>query len=608
MDKRTVLTITLCILVFFLWTAVVNPILFPRTAPPPQPSTQEQTATQQPPPRPPVEQSARQPATDWPAPPPAPVDETQRPEAKVTTLANENLTVELTDQGASILNAYLNNYPENASTAQPLRLLAPIDASRRALGIQLSTGRDLAAQPFEIASSSSDSVTYRAELSEGLVVTKTISLPAGAYHVGLDVTITNTSGQPVDVGYWLTSAAGVMPELPPWQKDARKPLKEIRNQQVEGAIGSRLEGGQFKVIKKNPRALQKQPEDYRDTPVLWAGVKNQYFLAVLKTADEASPILGGRLTALGQFNMMAGLQVRQEKLQPEQAGTHSFIFFIGPTKNSVLSQPLYSDFAPMHVIPWPAPLTKVFLGILHAFYSVVGNYGIAIILLTILVRVALHPLSRKSQKSMHHMQKLGPKMKELRDKYKDDKKKQQEETMKLYREHGVNPMGGCLPILLQLPILIALYGALRSAIELRQAPFFLWMKDLSQPDALAILPHWVPYVAGSPLNILPLLMIIAMVVQQKLSPKGGDPQSEQTQKMMLWLMPPMFGLLFYGMPSGLVLYFMTSTALGALESHLIRKHLEKLELAPVKRSEKETKETWLERASRAKLARGRKIK
>ena len=161
-------------------------------------------------------------------------------------------------------------------------------------------------------------------------------------------------------------------------------------------------------------------------------------------------------------------------------------------------------------------------------------------------------------------------------------------------------MGGCLPIVLQLPILIGLYGALRTDIALRHAPFFLWMKDLSQQDALTILPGWVPHFAGTPLNVLPILMIVAMVAQQILTPKPGDPQSEQTQKLMMWMMPALFFFMFYSMPSGLVLYFLVSTALGALESHLIRRHLEKIQLVPVKKKNK--KENWLERAARMKKA------
>jgi YidC/Oxa1 family membrane protein insertase len=177
----------------------------------------------------------------------------------------------------------------------------------------------------------------------------------------------------------------------------------------------------------------------------------------------------------------------------------------------------------------------------------------------------------------------------------------------LYKKEKVNPLGGCLPLLLQMPIFIALYGVLSKHFALRGAPFMLWINDLSQPDALFMLPEWVPHFGGGPFNLLPVLMIAAMFIQQRLSSKSGDPQQEQTQKMMMWMMPLMFGFFFYGMPSGLVLYFMTSTAIGAAETKWIRSHLDQAAAAPA-RDPKKQKETWVERAARAKAARSRRMK
>jgi len=171
-------------------------------------------------------------------------------------------------------------------------------------------------------------------------------------------------------------------------------------------------------------------------------------------------------------------------------------------------------------------------------------------------------------------------MKELREKHKDDKPRLNQEMMKLYKQQGVNPMGGCLPMLVQLPVLIGLYGALYASVDLRQASFNLipwtgWINDLSAPDALFILPSRIP-VLGWSINLLPLLMIVAMLWQQKLTPQSQDPQAQQTQQIMKF-MPLVFGFIFYSMPSGLVLYFLTSTAIGVAESKLIRRHLAKLD-------------------------------
>jgi YidC/Oxa1 family membrane protein insertase len=366
------------------------------------------------------------------------------------------------------------------------------------------------------------------------------------------------------------------------------------------------------VIRWAPSDLDEGPETYSEKSVAWVGVKNKYFSAVLEPASDGL-VTAARISNVTDTNIATSLESRILNLAPGTETEDDYIFFLGPNDAELLANEPYTSFAGLHDLQWPEPVTKLFTWLLNTMYAVTRNYGLAIILLTLVVRLALHPLTRKSQKSMHSMQKLSPKMKEIKDKFKDDKKRQQEEIMKLYREHGVNPMGGCLPILLQLPILIGLLGALRSSISLRQEPFVLWINDLSQPDALAMLPKAVPLLGGGPFNLLPLILMATMFLQQKLTPKpgggGGDAQAEQTQKMMMYMMPAMFGVIFYGMPSGLVLYFMTSTGLGALESWLIRRHLNKVEALPAKKKpSKKKKETWVERAARAKAGRSRKLK
>jgi YidC/Oxa1 family membrane protein insertase len=203
---------------------------------------------------------------------------------------------------------------------------------------------------------------------------------------------------------------------------------------------------------------------------------------------------------------------------------------------------------------WLSPLTHVFGWLLRALYSVVPNYGVAIILLTILVRGVTTPLTMKQMKSMERMRTLQPKLQELREKFPDDRQKQSEETMKLYRREGVNPLGGCLPMLLQLPVFVGLFYALQSSIDLRQAPFVAWINDLSAPDALFMIPG-----LGIPFRVLPLLNGAAMVVQQKISPAQVDPAQA---RMMMIVMPVMMTVLFYQFPSGLVLYWTLSSVLA----------------------------------------------
>jgi YidC/Oxa1 family membrane protein insertase len=197
---------------------------------------------------------------------------------------------------------------------------------------------------------------------------------------------------------------------------------------------------------------------------------------------------------------------------------------------------------------------------------------VSIILLAVFLNILLFPLTMKSFKSMQKMQALHPQMEKLKAQNKNNPQKLNKEMMELYKKYKINPFGGCLPLLLQMPIFFALYQALIKSIELRGASF-LWVRDLSMPDAVKI-PVALPLL-GSSINILPILMIIATVIQQKLSTKSmGSAVTEeqkQQQRMMMFMMPVMFGFIFYSMPSGLVLYWLVNTVLTVIEQFVIFK-------------------------------------
>ncbi|MDI6751604.1 MAG: membrane protein insertase YidC [bacterium] len=201
-------------------------------------------------------------------------------------------------------------------------------------------------------------------------------------------------------------------------------------------------------------------------------------------------------------------------------------------------------------------LAKWILYCLSFLYKVVGNYGLAIILLTIIIKIVLHPLTRKNFKAMKAMAKLKPHMERLKEKHKDPKILQ-EETMKLYQEHKVNPFGGCLPLLLQMPVFFALYSAFDNGIELRGAPFIFWIQDLSAKD---------------PYFVLPILMGVSMFIQQKMSPSPGGDAS--TEKIMM-IMPIIMTFMFLQFPSGLVLYWFIQNIVTIIEHWLIEKGIEK---------------------------------
>jgi YidC/Oxa1 family membrane protein insertase len=213
-------------------------------------------------------------------------------------------------------------------------------------------------------------------------------------------------------------------------------------------------------------------------------------------------------------------------------------------------------------------IAKPCVWLMNKIYSVIPNYGVAIILLTVLIKILLWPLGSKSYKSMSEMKKLQPLMKEIREKHKNDKKKMNEEIMSLYRTYKINPLGGCLPMVVQIPVFFALYRMLYQAIELRHAPFLLWINDLSAPDRLFRFDFSVPFMEppyGIP--VLTIIMGATMLLQQKMSPPMGDP----TQAKMMMLMPLVFTVIFINFSSGLVLYWLVNNVLSIAQQYYIQK-------------------------------------
>jgi len=329
---------------------------------------------------------------------------------------------------------------------------------------------------------------------------------------------------------------------------------------------------------------KKAPEVKSPARVNWLGLKTKYFVAIFKpeerqasfftiegkkkspTPSSKAAIGCARGPGASPYQYLgATMTFPSLTLKPGESAEYSFILYLGPANYEVLKAAgnrlaEIVDFGFFGKFYLPQAL----IWLLDRIYNLIGSYGWAIILLTVIIKIVLWPLTHKSYASMAKMQKLQPQLAVLKEKYKGDAKKIQAETMKLYKANGVNPMGGCLPMLLQMPILFALFTTLRNTILLRKASFWIipgkWIKDLSGPDVLMVLDKSYPII-GNHLNILPLLMGLSFFLQQKLTPTsgGGSPQSAQQQKMMATLMPVMFTFLFYSLPAGLNLYFMLST-------------------------------------------------
>ena len=326
----------------------------------------------------------------------------------------------------------------------------------------------------------------------------------------------------------------------------------------------------FNVDKMKPSATGEFRMDVANPE--WFAYKSTYFVVALKPDFESSK--GYSTGSPGRFRF--GLAVPRFDVPSQAAHSSQFSLYMGPSQQEALAGawdtlPEVLRFFKNRPMDWFAKLLLRIMNWFHA--NIIANYGLAIIFLTIVVRVAMYPLTLKSMKSMKKMQLLGPEMEEMKAKHGDNPQELNKKMMELYKERGVNPLGGCLPIALQMPIFITLYRMLWQAYELRGAPFVLWVTDLSQPDRLLHMPWMtqVPFIGSGLeyLNVLPILMGISMILHQKLMPTPGAGQNQQ-QKMMMTFMPVFFCFICYNMASGLNLYILTSTVLGMVQQKFTR--------------------------------------
>lgn len=343
---------------------------------------------------------------------------------------------------------------------------------------------------------------------------------------------------------------------------------------------------------------------------IWAAVDNKYFTMIVRpvpmtqTTAITTPdyIIGaeGKSGTLHKSDIASvALAMQIAPITLAAAGldassqTYKFQVYVGPKDKSLFEQnPLYQQLGYIHTIQFGACCSMGFidtmafaiLSLMKWAYQFIPNYGVVIIILVLLVRLVLHPVTKSSQISMMKMGKLGPQAEEIRKKYADNKQEMNRRIMELYKEQGTSPILGCLPMLLQMPIWIALYSAIYAGIELRGAHFLpFWITDLSGSDAIfSFTPVTIPLIGViASFNLLPILLGLAMYLQQKLTPTSAQgavsEQMQQQQKMMLIMMPIMMLLFLYNAPSGLNLYIMASTFGGVIEQYFIRKHIREKE-------------------------------
>ncbi len=346
----------------------------------------------------------------------------------------------------------------------------------------------------------------------------------------------------------------------------------------------------------------------------WAGTINKYFGVVLLRDENISTsrFSGWAYAVAEPGDPVPGVMVETEAMPLGRPVT--FTLLAGPRDDDLMTQPVWSawgmpalvEFAGTCCIPIPGvkELAKLMIWGINGIASVVQNYGLAIIILVLIIRLIMLPVSRFSQLAMLRMKEIQPEIAKLKERLKDDPQQLQLEQMKLMREKNANPMVGCLPMLLQIPIWIALYTGIEMAIGLRHAPFILWVQDLSQPDALLSFPatqlpllSWIGNWANWNLNVLPVLMSFMMVLQMKMQPDAGaaTPEMQTQQKIMKFMMPAMLLLFLYTAPAALNLYILTSSFIGFLEMRYFRWHFEQIKNRPQKIRKKGVIGSWLEK-------------
>jgi YidC/Oxa1 family membrane protein insertase len=396
--------------------------------------------------------------------------------------------------------------------------------------------------------SSPRDLTFTSSSGDGLSVVQTFRISPDRYPIDLTVAVSNRSQKEIQGNVQATLRA-----TPPKEKSsyyAFNGLAFLLNGKLE-----KVESGKLKEDKVFSGAVG------------WMAYEKEYFMTAVVLEDDGGGKISGRLGPSGILD--AKYEDTAISIQGNGHESYRFTLYLGPRDLAILKQ-LGKKLDLAINFGWTDPIAKPLLYTLRFFNAYVHNYGVAIILLTALIKILFWPLTHKSYKSMKDLQKLQPLMAKIREKHKDNKEAMNRELMALYKTYKVNPMGGCLPMIIQIPVFFALFRILGNSIELRHAHFWLWIKDLSAPDRLFAdqFPFQIPYMAPpSGIPVLTLLMGLSMFVQQKMTPTPGDP----TQAKIMMFLPLIFTVMFINFPSGLVLYWLVNNILSIGQQYGIKR-------------------------------------
>ncbi len=513
-------------------------------------------------------------------------------EEELIVLQNDRIAFTLTNLGAGIKFAELQNeYDVGSKTSKvrcnrfgtgPIGALA--DSERRPIN-----------QPFSYKAEDSvpgKKAVYIAKLNSGLIAKKTYSLvdsdkPGAPYLIDFKLELENTGTTPVPLGDWSLFLGEATPLF----------LKEMSNQtgffwrensSIHFKSGDSFKGGWFSSAKSLITSDN-------DEAVQLAGVTNQFFATVIQPKTPALTRIWGKASQIeleaGQntvSSVRSGIHLPAKSLDPAQIESLEYRIFIGPKHNPLLRKMEShwgEGWGDVMQYGWFWFVSRPLNFLLNSYHNLIDgvsttwSWGLAIILLTITVRIVIWPLHAKSTRTMKRMSKLKPEMDKLREKYADDPNKLNMETMGLYRKYGINPVGGCLPMFLQIPIFFGFYRMLQYAVELRGKEF-LWVPDLSQPDHT-----W--HLMGVTINLLPILMAASSFVQMRMTPSTGD---KMQQRIMLF-MPLMFFFFCYNFASALALYWTTQNIFSIGQTWLMGKMPE----PELKANKNASKKSWVQR-------------
>jgi YidC/Oxa1 family membrane protein insertase len=575
MEKRTVAFLVMS-LAFFLAVNYVYPLIFP---PPPRPAAAPAASPEA------LSAAAEdaltlERAVDPGAASEAASTETAQAAARDVTVDTPEYAAVFSERGGRLKSFALKKYhayqPDPDLPAQPQNLVDPVAAGR---GLEPSLGLRLVAEDnnyldlsdlrfeadspaLEVGPDGPGQLKFVGRTARGLEVVRTFTFTPGSYVVGQEIRLINaTAGSYGGRVAMSLSASPFNGRLGRYDSVAGCLNRALFTADADDAGGDLAKFG---------------PLSSAD----WLGYMSQYFLTafILSGRDDELQNAGGlKLSGVARagdaVQLLASWPLR---LSPGAQAAYDFSLYYGPKDAEALAAGGH-NLSKSVDLGWFGFLAKPLSWLLRFFHGLVGNYGVAIIVVTVIIKALLWPLTAKSYKSMKAMQKLQPRIMALREKHKDDREAMNREMMQLYKAYKVNPLGGCLPMLLQIPFFIAFYRVLDYALELRGAPFVLWIQDLSAPDRLFNFGVSVPFLdppTGIP--VMTLLMAASMVWQQKMTPAMGDPM----QAKMMMLMPLFFSVILLNMPAGLVLYWLVNNILSIFQQKLINRPAAPAQAAP----------------------------